>query len=86
MPPKSKEEDYGWQQRQIVGGNRFHWKCKYCNKVRMSRGVTCLKKHIARGFSQVSKCPKVSEKIRHAITIQLEATKRGIKQGRIEMN
>lgn len=81
MPPK-RTEDYGWQHGQIIGGNRFHWKCNYCDMKGFGGGVTRLKKHIAGGFSEVAKCPKVPQEIRHAMKIELESAKIAKKKAR----
>lgn len=46
----------------MINGNRYHWKCKWCNFVGRSGGVTRLKKHLAGGW-QVTPCAKVPRNI-----------------------
>ena len=57
-----KGKDFGWEHGKMVNGNRYHWKCKWCNFVGHSGGVTRLKKHLAGGW-QVTPCAKVPRDI-----------------------
>ncbi|XP_074587443.1 uncharacterized protein LOC141843279 [Curcuma longa] len=74
MTPKQQSYDPAWRHARRLE-NRFHWQCLHCDMIGRGGGITRLKQHLAGGYPDVSKCPKVPQEVRRAMKEELDGKK-----------
>lgn len=66
--------DIGWEHGKMVGGQRHHVQCNYCQRT-MIGGITRFKKHLASKSGEIKGCEAVPKEVKETIRKHLATLK-----------